>query len=165
MSWFEPPTVCRWETDEELAETKKMELKIQKSSVDEDDVEPPPKGNKKQQMKKEDSTKSAPPQPPPFVKKMKIVEDFNLLDIPEKVCLQELFEEFVIPMIPEGYEINFQQSRVARNLKIDDEESKKMYTIDDIVYQTKCSKYLFPNCETRKVLKIVKVFSSYICFY
>lgn len=89
--------------------------------------------------------------------KTKIIEDFNLLDIPKKINLKPLFDEFIIPMIPEGCEIVF------KTKKLFDESGRdcfvtenKHYTIHDIVYQTEQPKSLVFTFRTRKILKIVK---------
>lgn len=87
-------------------------------------------------------------------RKVKVVEDFNLIDIPKKVNLKPLFEEFVVPMIPDGYEIKFEPKKsynIGRKCFKD-----KIYTIDDVVYQTRQPRFLFPNCNTRKILKVVR---------
>lgn len=87
-------------------------------------------------------------------RKIKVVEDFNLIDIPKKVNLKPLFEEFVVPMIPDGYEIKFEPKKsydIGRKCF-----KEKIYTIDDVVYQTRQPRFLFPNCNSRKILKVVK---------
>lgn len=87
-------------------------------------------------------------------RKIKVVEDFNLIDVPKKINLKPLFEEFVLPMLPDGFEIKFEPKKsydLGRKSFKD-----KIYTIDDIVYQTQQPRSLFPNCSTRKILKVVK---------
>ena len=89
-------------------------------------------------------------------RKIKIVEDFNLLEVPGKTNLQPLFDEFVIPMLPDGYEIKFEQKKsngYDKNIFKDN----KIYTIQDIVFQTRSARALFPNTSTRTILKVVKV--------
>ncbi len=94
---------------------------------------------------------------PSFDRKVRVIEDFNLLDVPGKVSLQPLFDEFVIPMLPDGYEIKFDEKTQKPNDKNMYKNDDKIYTFNDIVYQTKNPKYLFPNCQTKKILKVVKV--------
>lgn len=89
-------------------------------------------------------------------RKIKIVEDFNLIDIPKKINLKPLFEEFVIPMLPDGYEIKFEPKK-SYDIDIGRKCFKdKIYTIDDVVYQTRQPRSLFPHCSTKKILKVVK---------
>lgn len=151
VSWFEPPIVCRFETEDEFEEVKlldeQMKKKIRKDDDDLEDME-------EEEVKVPETKKESVVRKPTKERKTKIVEDFNLLDIPKKINLQPLFEEFVIPMIPDGYEINFEAKKsydIGRKFYKD-----KIYTIDDIVYQTRQPRSLFPNCNTRKMLKVVK---------
>lgn len=151
VSWFEPPIVCRFETEEEFEEVKLLEeqakKKVRKDDDDEDmddEVEVNVQETKKEKVVRK----------PAKERKIKIVEDFNLIDIPKKINLQPLLEEFVIPMIPDGYELKFEPKKsydLGRSSGKD-----KIYTIDDIVYQTRQPRSLFPNCNTRKILKVVK---------
>lgn len=123
-----------------------MKKKIRK---DDDDEEEDEEVKTVQEAKKENVVRK-----PTRERKIKIVEDFNLIDVPKKINLQPLFEEFVLPMLPDGYEIKFEPKRsydLGRKSFKD-----KIYTIDDIVYQTRQPRSLFPNCSTRKILKVVK---------
>jgi cancer susceptibility candidate protein 1 len=152
VSWFEPPIVCRFESEEEFQEVKlleaEMKKKIRKDDDELDDAEEEVEVNE-QEEKKENVVRK-----PAKERKIKIVEDFNLLDIPKKINLKPLFEEFVIPMLPDGYEIKFEPKKTydlgRRNFK------DKIYTIDDVVYQTRQPRSLFPHCGTKKILKVVK---------
>lgn len=76
--WFEPPTVCRWELPEETnySEHKKVSKK-----------------SKTKQLKKKHS------QPP------RIIEDFNLFNIPSGMDMYCIMQEFVVPRLPNGYSI------------------------------------------------------------
>lgn len=154
VSWFEPPQVCRWETDEEFIESKKFEKPKSKSQDDDlDDID--------EHLVEPDKTKNTKAVKKSFDRKVRVLEDFNLLDVPGKVCLQPLFEEFVIPMLPDGYEIKFEQKGSKVNERSMYRSDGKVYTIEDILYQTRNPKYLFPNCQTKKMLKVVKVKSKY----
>lgn len=152
MSWFEPPVVCRFETEEEFQEFKLFEEQMKKKiRRDDDELDEMDEEEVKtvHETKKENVIRK-----PTKERKVKIVEDFNLIDVPKKINLQPLFEEFVIPMMPDGYEIKFEPKKsydIGRKTYKD-----KIYTIDDIVYQTRQPRYLFPNCNARKILKIVK---------
>lgn len=46
-------------------------------------------------------------------KEVKIVKNFNLLLIPKNVNLKPLFQEFVNPMIPVGYKIQFKTKKFS----------------------------------------------------
>lgn len=151
MSWFEPPVVCRFETEEEFQEVKlleeQMKRKARKDEDDDGDLED-------EEVNIQEAKREKVVRKPAKERKVKIVEDFNLIDIPRKINLQPLFEEFVIPMIPDGYEIKFEPKKsydIGRKCYKD-----KIYTIDDIVYQTRQPRFLFPNSKTRKILKVVK---------
>lgn len=102
-----------------------------------------------QEVKKENEVRK-----PAKERKIKIVEDFNLIDIPKKINLKPLFEEFVIPMLPDGYEIKFEPKKSFDIGRICFKD--KIYTIDDVVYQTRQPRSLFPNCSTKKILKVVR---------
>lgn len=88
----------------------------------------------------------------------KIIEDFNLLKIPKNVNLKPLFEEFIIPMIPDGYEIKFHQSKK----QLFDEGGRKcfienkIHSVTDVVFQTEQPKIFHPKFRTKKILKILK---------
>jgi cancer susceptibility candidate protein 1 len=155
VSWFEPPIVCRFETQDEFAEMKRYdEEELRKKRRDDDDFD----------EIEEDVQVAQPPKPqsaqkrPPKERDIKVVEDFNLLDIPRNVNLKPLLEDFVMPMIPDGYSIKYQakkttayQSAYKKSCYTD-----RIYSIDDIVYQTRVPRSLFPNCRSRKILKVVK---------
>lgn len=75
--WFEPPTVCRWEWPHE---TNLLERK---------------KNRKKSKTRAKRKT-SVPP---------KIIEDFNLFNIPSGLDMYCIMQEFVVPRLPNGYSI------------------------------------------------------------
>ncbi|CRK91757.1 CLUMA_CG005391, isoform A [Clunio marinus] len=155
VSWFEPPIVCRFESEEEFQEVKSLEEQAKQKSRKDDDVDDDielrkdEETEKAKEMKQENVIGK-----PTKEQKIKIVEDFNLIDIPKKINLQPLFEEFVIPLIPDGYEIKFEAKTsydIGRKCY-----REKIYTIDDVVYQTRQPRSLFPSCKTKKILKVVK---------
>lgn len=152
VSWFEAPIVCRFETEEEFQEMKQYdeeELKKKRSEDDDfDEIEEDLESQKAKKSEKEDVVKK-----PVKEKEVKIVEDFNLLEIPKKINLKPLFEEFVIPLIPDGYEIQFKpkKSSTASNVNC---YTDRTYAIHDIVYQTRQPRSLFPNCKTKKVSEL-----------
>jgi cancer susceptibility candidate protein 1 len=152
VSWFEPPIVCRFETEEEFQEIKlleeQMKKKIRKDDDELEDIED--EEVNVQETKKENVVRK-----PAKERKIKVVEDFNLLDVPKKISLQPLFEEFVVPMLPDGYEIKFEPKKTY-DIGRKSYKDNKIYTIDDIVYQTRQPRSLFPNCGTKKILKVVK---------
>ncbi|CAO1434353.1 unnamed protein product [Diamesa hyperborea] len=151
VSWFEPPIVCRWETDEEFNEMRSIDEEEQKKNKNPEEEEKVVEKNKKEKIIRK----------PAKERKIKIVEDFNLLEVPGKTNLQPLFDEFVIPMLPDGYEIKFEQKKsngYDKNIFKDN----KIYTIEDIVFQTRSARALFPNTCTRTILKVVKDRSKYI---
>jgi cancer susceptibility candidate protein 1 len=126
---------------------EQMKKKVRKDEDELEDVE-------EEEVKVQVKTKETVVPKPAKERRVKVVEDFNLLDIPKKINLKPLFEEFVIPMMPDGYEIKFEPKKsfdIGRKCYKD-----KIFSIDDVVYQTRQPRPLFPNCATRKVLKVVK---------
>lgn len=152
MSWSEPPIVCRFENEEEFLEMKRYdEEELKKKRQDDDDfdeIEEDLESQKTKKSEKEDVIKK-----PTKEKEVKIIEDFNLLLIPKNVNLKPLFEDFVIPMIPDGYEIQFKSKKLSTASTDMNCFTDRMYAIHDIVYQTRQPRTLFPNCKTKKVCK------------
>lgn len=145
--------MCRFESEEEFEETKLLEAEMKKNKIRKDDEELEDLEEEVevnvQEVKKENVVRKTAKE-----RKIKIVEDFNLIVIPKKINLKPLIEEFVIPMLPDGYEIQFEPKKtydIGRKCFKD-----KIYTIDDVVYQTRQPRSLFPNCNTKKILKVVK---------
>lgn len=75
--WFETPTVARWEWPEE---TNSLERN---------------KSTKKSKTKCNQKL----PKPP------RIIEDFNLFNIPSGLDMYNIMQEFVVPRLPNGYSI------------------------------------------------------------
>lgn len=148
VSWFEPPIVCRFETQEEFCEMNEYDEElVRKKRMEDDDFDETEDDTDFKKTKK--SVKQTVIKKAAKERDVKVVEDFNLLEVPKNVNLKPLFEKFVIPMIPEGYAIQFKpkkSSSVAVDCYID-----RMYAINDIVYQTRQPRPLFPNCKTKKV--------------
>jgi cancer susceptibility candidate protein 1 len=137
--------------DEELSKKKKR---------DDDDLDEVEEDVVIQPTKKEKPVKK-----PSKDRDVKVVEDFNLLDVPKKINLKPLFEDFVIPMIPDGYEIKFKPKKTSSPF-IDTTQRKscyvdRIYSIDEIVYQTRQPRALFPTCKTKRILKVVRQRSGY----
>lgn len=134
------------------------EEQLRKKRRDDDDGDEVEEQASLQPVKKESTGKKLSKE-----RDLRIVEDFNLLDVPKKVNLKPLFEDFVIPMIPDGYEIKFKPKKTSfmagsqrKSCYVD-----RIYSIDDIVYQTRQPRALFPTCKTKKMLKVVRQRSSY----
>lgn len=158
VAWNEPPIICRFESQEEYEEVKALELelkkKIKKDDEDLDDIEAEEVEVKSCQevRKKQNETRKH-----TKLQQTKIVEDFNLLKVPKNVNLKPLFEEFIIPMIPDGYEIKFQSKKQlfnegGRKCFIEN----KIHSVTDVVFQMEQPKILHPKFRTKKILKIVK---------
>lgn len=159
VSWFEPPIVCRFETEEEFFLMKQLdEEETKKKRRDDDDLD---EVEEDEDVKKKPVQKETIVSKPIKAREIKVVEDFNLLDMPKKVNLKPLFEEFIIPMMPDGYEIKYEPKKsttsfVGGTARRRSCYTDRIYSIDDIVYQTRQPRSLFPNCKTKKILKIVK---------
>lgn len=161
ISWFEPPVVCRFESEEEYLQMKRYdEEQLKKKKRDDDDLDEVEEEVVIQPTKKEKPVKK-----PSKDRDVKVVEDFNLLDVPKKVNLKPLFEDFVVPMIPDGYEIKFKPKKTSSAF-IDSTQRKscyvdRIYSIDEIVYQTRQPRALFPTSKTKRILKVVRQRSGY----
>lgn len=90
VMWLEPPTVCRWETPEET----KISEKLDKSNLT---------------MEKSAITKFK-----SSIKSSKYVNDFDLLNMPSKIDLYSLFQEFVVPRLPNGYTMKMRRPNSTR---------------------------------------------------
>lgn len=88
--WLEPPTVCRWETVEET----KISEELEKNSLTE--------------------VKGAVKQFKCPVKPVKIITDFDLLNMPGNIDLFSLFQEFVVPRLPNGYTMKMRRLSTSR---------------------------------------------------
>lgn len=155
VSWFEPPIVCRFENEEEFLEMKRYdEEEIKKKRQDDDDLDEIEEDLESQKTKKSEKEEAV--KKPAKEKEVKVIEDFNLLLIPKNVNLKPLFEDFVIPMIPDGYEIQFKTKKLSAT-STDNCFTDRMYAIHDIVYQTRQPRALFPNCKTKKVNKFLSL--------
>lgn len=95
--WFEPPTVCRWETPEETKASERLENKRSESIY---------------------ATEEAHNISGLFKKLGKIIEDFNLFDIPPSVDLQCVMKEFVVPRLPNGYTIQIHEVAAQRKSSV-----------------------------------------------
>lgn len=88
--WLEPPTVCRWETAEET----KISEELERNNLAEE------KGG----VKKLKST----------AKPLKIINNFDLLNMPGDIDLYSLFQEFVVPRLPNGYTMKMRRPSTSR---------------------------------------------------
>lgn len=75
--WFEPPTVCRWEWPEETNYSDRK------------------RNTEKSKTKSKHKLSNKP----------KIIEDFNLFNIPSGLDMYCIMQEFVVPRLPNGYSI------------------------------------------------------------
>lgn len=87
--WFEPPSVCRWETAEETKISERMENGFSNSDI---------------------STKIK----RRLLKDRKVLEDFNMLNMPCGLDLYCLMQDFVVPRLPNGYEVRVGDKIVSR---------------------------------------------------
>ncbi len=117
-----------------------------KKQAEEDDFDETEDDSEIQKSKK--SEEKVVTRKPAQEKEVKVVEDFNLLDVPKNVNLKSLIEDFIIPMIPEGYEIQFKPKKSSfPNVQTYTDR----YAINDVIYETKQARPLFLNCKTKKV--------------
>lgn len=85
--WFEPPTVCRWESYEETQLAEAAEKPTVEDKTEEEGIK----------SCDEDIT---------------VVEDFDLLHPPAGLDLQNLIRNFVVPRMPDGYTIQMERKTV-----------------------------------------------------
>jgi cancer susceptibility candidate protein 1 len=157
--WFEPPIVCRFETREETLESDPDFLhylgeleKKSKVAADENDKQLGQSRNKK----------------------VTVVEDFDVFDIPSSVNLRFLVMNFIMPKLPDNFGIQIKKDnqitgKAKRQSHHGDERHpaprKQIYTISstgatikDVIYETNSHPAeLFPpwSGANRKWLKIV----------
>lgn len=93
--WFEPPTVCRWET---VAETEISERIENKSSA-----------NGKESTKRLIKMVSRQNKPIDVT-----ITDFNLLKIPPKIDINFIIKDIIVPRIPDGYTITLSEPPQSR---------------------------------------------------
>lgn len=131
MLWFEPPTVCRWETTEETKASLKLESKrAENAPVAKQNVATPPAVVKRKQ-----------PMP------TKVLEDFDILDIPSHVDLSGLMRDFFMPNMPDGYTIKMRETGDA---------SAAIQSIADVMCETNSPRWLFPKREETRPLHIIE---------
>lgn len=83
--WFEPPTVCRWET---VAETEASERIENKSN----DAHLSTQRSIKLVSRRTERTEVS-------------ITDFNLLRIPPKIDINFIIQDIIVPRLPDGYTI------------------------------------------------------------
>lgn len=135
MLWFEPPTVCRWETTDET----KASLKLESKQTENGPV-----------AKKSAITKQMPsvvnrkrPQP------TKVVEDFDIMNIPSHIDLSGLMREFFMPNMPDGYTIKTRETDTG-------DAPTAIKSITDILCETNSPRWLFPKRAETRPLHIVE---------
>lgn len=99
---------------------------------------------------------------------IKVVEDFNLLEVPCNNQLQSLIAYFVIPKIPDGYGVKIN--------RLDPETLKKVNgtspvlqdveispQLSSLIYETRAPAFLHPGCGSKRILQVVssKGYSEY----
>lgn len=83
--------------------------------------------------------------PPPT----KVVEDFDILNIPSHVDLSGLMREFFMPNMPDGFTIKMQE-------KIASDAPTAIQSINDILTETNSPRWLYPKRTETRPLQIVE---------
>lgn len=147
MVWFEPPTVCRWETPDETKISERIENKRSES------VHPPDHTS---------SNVSAERKP------IKAIDDFDLFNIPAGIDLQCIMKEFVMPRLPNGYTIKIQEKSTERKSSvfkiIHDEEGdfirpmkpKTFQHIKDVLISTNSPRPLHPKVVIKRPMQLIE---------
>lgn len=99
---------------------------------------------------------------------IKVVEDFNLLEVPCNNQLQTLIADFVIPKIPDGYGVKINRFD-PENLKNPNNNSPLLQDVEispqlsSLIYETRAPAFLHPGCGTKRILQVVssKGYSEY----
>lgn len=142
MIWFEPPTVCRWETIEETEISEKIE-------------------NKTTELTKRRSLKMIAKKP---CRSEMLIEDFDLLDIPPKIDINFIIQEIIVPRIPNGYTIAMSDVAPRKNsLAMDNNDESKIQKnpksiqcARDFLIPTGSPRPLFPKLESKLKFKIIE---------
>lgn len=145
--WFEPPTVCRWETIEETKISEKFENKRAES------------------IQIQDSTRSKIHK---TERSEKVIEDFDMLNIPSGVDLDCIMKEFVAPRLPNGYTIKVKEkltrrkSSVMQIIELNDVSkvecivSKSIKHIKEVLLPTNSPRSLHPKVVIKRPLRIIE---------
>lgn len=143
MIWFEPPTVCRWETIEETKISEKIENKTTDLT--------------EQRSLKMMAKKRCRPEI--------LIEDFDLLQIPSKIDINFIIEEIIVPRLPNGYTIAMSDIAPRRNKlamdcpsneKLEIKKPKPIQCARDFLIPTSSPRPLFPKLESKLKFKIIK---------
>lgn len=132
--WFEPPTICRWETIQETEISEKIE-------------------NKTAELIRQRSMRS-------MLKKPRqrseiVIEDFDLLRIPSRVDINFIIQEVIVPRIPDGYTIALSNIPTRRNSLIVEPECPKIDSAKDFLIPTDSPRPLHPKLASKVKIKII----------
>lgn len=133
MIWFEPPTVCRWETTEDTKVSLKLESKQNENA--------PAAKKSVATLPSISKQKRSPP--------TKVVEDFDVLNIPSHIDLSGLMRDFFMPNMPDGFTIKMQD-------KIASDPPAAIQSINDILSETNSPRWLYPKRTETRPLQIVE---------
>lgn len=142
--WFEPPTVCRWES---IAETEASERIENKSNTDQLST----RRSVRMVSRKTERTEVT-------------ITDFDLLRIPPKVDINFIIQDIIVPRLPDGYTIALSEpksrpnsstlfmddTQIARNNRITIEPTK------DFLIATDSPRPLHPKRKLKFDVKIVE---------
>lgn len=91
---------------------------------------------------------------------VKVVEDFNLLEVPCNNQLQSLISDFVIPKIPDGYGVKIKRFDMEQ-LKTNESASPVLQDVEispllsSLIYETKSPAFLHPGSVKKRILQVV----------
>lgn len=132
--WFEPPTVCRWETVDETEVSEQIENK-------------PTNG----QLTKQRSVKMVSKK----VERSHVsIVDFNLLKIPSKIDINFIIQDIIVPRLPDGYTIALSEPKCRPSstavFSVESEHSvetkpTQIQSINDILIATNSPRPLHPK--------------------
>lgn len=142
--WFEPPTVCRWET---VAETEVSEKIENKSSNDQSSAKRPIKIVSRKTERAQVN-----------------ITDFNLLRIPPKIDINFIIQEIIVPRLPDGYTISLSEPKSQSNstvfssgeLQTLKQKQDQILSTKDFLIPTNSPRQLHPKRKLKFDVKIVE---------
>lgn len=143
--WFEPPTVCRWES---LAETEVSEKIENKPTTSQLTKQRSIKNVSQKQQKSEVS-----------------IVDFNLLRIPPKIDINFIIQEIIVPRLPDGYTIVLSEPKIRRNqsqalfsveTQTDKKKTVEIESTEDFLVPTNSPRSLHPKRRLKFDVKIIE---------
>lgn len=160
--WFEPPIVCRWETNAETIEEERLDRK-EPNTIEDQLLPMTSRSQEKSLSAQTRSTISISSMP------LKYIEDFDLYNIPPTTDVYGLVMEFVVPRLPYGYCVRIENPKskkkkvsyinIARNNTENDcveLDRSIVKPVEENLEDTGSPRELFSEVRQRRILHITK---------